>query len=155
MIDALAALITYLENEATLTAHTTAAYIYGPDGIPSAREGGPSMPRKALVVLESGVSAPPSTENVELSMRFAGHCYGATQVEAMDVFRALADVLHGTKRKDVDVGVGVGSGAAYNNRMLIARLVGGPRRSQEPLTEWPRVIGEFEAMFVRDELDTY
>ena len=153
MIDHLSALITFLENQSDLT-DEVGTRLYGPNGIPPASEGGPSMPQKALVVLPDG-GAPLSTENIEYQVRATMHCYGATHTEAHTVYRALADVLHGKKQQDIDPGTGVGSGSGYNNRLLIARQTDGPRASHEPYTEWPKVLVGYEMVWIRDEIDSY
>lgn len=150
MIDVVAAVITFLKAQSALTA-LTGTRIYGPGGVPP----GATMPQQALLVLSDGISAPLSTECIEYSAQVAFHCYGATHIEAGEVYRKVNDVLHGQGPVDIDIGVGVGSGAAYDNRMLKARQINGPREDMDPLKEWPRVTAGYQIWFVRDLLTAY
>jgi hypothetical protein len=97
------------------------------------------MPRKAVVIVQSGGFAFPSDAPI-LDVRFQLRCYGATVLEAQEVYGAVFDVLHREQNQAVTVGATVA-------HMYWCELASGPMLLPEPITEWPCVGGIYRALF--------
>lgn len=101
MIDAHAALLSYLNAASPLRTLLGGAFVYTPE-IPGGPDG-PDMPRKAIAFRFGGgfTYATLRAQNARATFR----CYGTTHVEAMSVYRALYDRLH-DKQNFIVGGVG-------------------------------------------------
>ena len=97
------------------------------------------MPRKAVVLLLSGGS--PVGRRMPLIRPVVWiRCYGASVLEAMQVYGAVYDVLHRAQNEKVAVG-------ASKAAMYWAEINVEPQVLPEPVTEWPCVGTPFQMVF--------
>jgi len=124
VIDAPAALLSYLNATSPLRTLLGGAFVYTPE-VPGGPNG-PTMPRKAIAFRGTGGFTYPMLRAQDGRVSF--RCYGSTHVEAMSVYRALYDRLHDTQNFIVG---GVGFHGANED------VPGQPL--EDPRTGWPFV----------------
>lgn len=133
--DPIAALVTWLRTQATLTAQTSTR-IWG-GAVPRSEQD--NMPRKCLTVLRAGGRGPDRDVPDGVCQVYC-RCYGATAVEANAVYDALFGTVH--RKHHIRPATG---------QLLVTLFIDGePIDMVEPATDWPFVQVSLEVRYGTD-----
>ena len=134
MIDVRVAIRTYLLTNAGVVTQIVAR-LYGAPGIP--RADALLMPRKAIAFYASG--GPGGDRYVpEARSHIQFRCYGATALEAGEVYAALYDALH--RKHHIR--------SATGQLILTAEEAMAPTDMVEPATGWPYIMCAYDVHYV-------